>query len=86
MKVRCRGKQYMVIGIENQQMIHYAMPLRCMEYDVREYSRQLRSLKEENRKKDKENRRKKRLNVAEKKGKAAHVRQSGICIGHEKNR
>lgn len=40
----CRGGSYLLIGVENQEMIHYAMPVRCMEYDVLEYKRQLRTL------------------------------------------
>lgn len=34
------GIRFMVIGIENQEEVHYLMPLRTMEYDVREYQRQ----------------------------------------------
>lgn len=34
------GVNFMVVGIENQEEIHYLMPLRSMEYDVREYQRQ----------------------------------------------
>ena len=36
--------QYLVIGIENQDQIHFAMPLRCMEYDAMEYRQQLMQL------------------------------------------
>ncbi len=34
------GINFMVIGIENQEEVHYLMPLRCMAYDVGEYERQ----------------------------------------------
>lgn len=53
-KIDHRGRKYVIIGIENQQMVHYAMPLRCMEYDVREYRNQLSLLKEKNLREDKE--------------------------------
>ncbi len=36
---------YIVIGIEAQDRVDYAMPVRCMEYDVTEYKRQLKELK-----------------------------------------
>ena len=36
---------YIVIGIEAQNRVDYAMPVRCMEYDVTEYKRQLRERK-----------------------------------------
>jgi len=34
------GVSFAVIGIENQAQVHYLMPVRCMEYDVKEYQRQ----------------------------------------------
>ena len=34
------GVNFMVIGIENQEEVHYLMPLRCMSYDAAEYERQ----------------------------------------------
>lgn len=34
------GANFAVVGIENQQQVHYLMPVRCMEYDVKEYQRQ----------------------------------------------
>ena len=37
--------RYIVIGIEAQNKVDYAMPVRCMEYDVTEYKRQLKELK-----------------------------------------
>ena len=51
-KARHKGKQYVIMGLENQQHIHYAMPLRCLEYDVREYRKQLKLLQKKNRGKD----------------------------------
>lgn len=53
-KVDVRGRKYAIIGIEDQEMVNYAMPFRCMEYDVREYRRQLSRLKEKNLREDKE--------------------------------
>jgi len=40
----------MVIGLENQEEVHYLMPLRTMEYDVREYQRQAAIIRKRNRK------------------------------------
>ena len=42
-----------VIGMENQDKVHEFMPLRCMEYDVLEYSRQMREQVWENRREGK---------------------------------
>ena len=36
---------YIVIGIEAQNKVDHVMPVRCMEYDVTEYKRQLRERK-----------------------------------------
>ncbi len=36
---------YIVIGIEAQNKVDHVMPVRCMEYDVAEYKRQLRERK-----------------------------------------
>ena len=38
------GTKYALFGLELQDEVHYAMPLRCMEYDVAEYRRQLKEL------------------------------------------
>ena len=38
------GVNFVVIGIENQDKVHYLMPVRCMGYDVREYERQSSSI------------------------------------------
>lgn len=34
------GVNFAVIGVENQESVHYLMPLRCMVYDAGEYERQ----------------------------------------------
>ena len=34
------GANFAVVGVENQTQVHYLMPVRCMEYDVKEYRRQ----------------------------------------------
>ena len=34
------GMNFIVIGIENQEMVHYLMPLRCLVYETDEYERQ----------------------------------------------
>lgn len=31
---------FMIVGVENQTHIHYAMPLRCLDYDTRSYEEQ----------------------------------------------
>ena len=49
----CRGGSYLLIGVENQEMVHYAMPVRCMEYDVLEYKKQLKRLQAKYRKMEK---------------------------------
>ena len=44
LKTVCNNNCYVIIGIESQDKVNYAMPLRCMEYDVIEYKRQLKEL------------------------------------------
>lgn len=34
------GANFAVVGVENQNQVHYLMPVRCMEYDLKEYQRQ----------------------------------------------
>ena len=34
------GINFLVVGIENQELVQYLMPLRCMSYDAGEYERQ----------------------------------------------
>ncbi len=43
------GRCYRILGIENQQAIHYAMPLRCMVYDALIYLHQVEERTKENR-------------------------------------
>ncbi len=40
----CFGVNFAVVGVENQEEVHYLMPLRCAEYDVYEYRRQAREI------------------------------------------
>ena len=44
LKTVCNNNCYVIIGIEAQDHVSYTMPLRCMEYDVIEYKRQLNEL------------------------------------------
>lgn len=44
LKAVCKNNNYIIIGIEAQNKVNYTMPLRCMEYDVIEYKRQLKEL------------------------------------------
>ena len=46
------GETLRVLALENQQMIDYTMPFRCMQYDVMEYGKQLDALKKQNRQGD----------------------------------
>lgn len=39
------GVNFMIVGIENQEEVHYLMPLRSMSYDVAEYERQAASIR-----------------------------------------
>ena len=34
------GVNFAMIGVENQEQVHYLMPLRTMEYDMAEYEKQ----------------------------------------------
>jgi len=43
------GVNFMVVGIENQEEVHYLMPLRTMEYDAREYCRQAAIIRKKSR-------------------------------------
>ncbi len=42
------GSVFRLLALENQQLVNYAMPYRCMEYDTMEYSRQLSELQKRN--------------------------------------
>ncbi len=44
------GMNFVVIGIENQEEVHYLMPLRCMNYDAGEYERQASKIRKRVRK------------------------------------
>ena len=44
----CRGKS-IILGVEAEQNIQYAMPVRTMNYDSSQYSKQLKSRKKEHR-------------------------------------
>lgn len=46
------GINFMVIGIENQEAVHYLMPLRCMSYDAGEYEKQAAAIREQTRQKN----------------------------------
>lgn len=48
-KKRCREGSCCVITVENQNELHYAMPVRCMEYDALEYAGQLRKRRQRHR-------------------------------------
>lgn len=42
---RTTGGCYQILAIENQQHIHYAMPLRCMSYEVQTYTAQTQTIR-----------------------------------------
>ncbi len=46
------GETFRLLAVENQQLVNYAMPFRCMQYDTMEYSRQLDTLRKKNEKTD----------------------------------
>lgn len=50
LKMSETGACYRILGIENQQAIHYAMPLRCMVYDTLTYLHQADVISRNNRK------------------------------------
>lgn len=45
-KLLCRKEGMVIIAIENQNGEHLYMPLRCLEYDVEEFQKQLRRMKQ----------------------------------------
>lgn len=47
------GKILRILALENQELIDYAMPFRCMQYDVMKYGKQLDILRKENQRKGK---------------------------------
>lgn len=42
------GEIFRLLALENQQLVNYAMPFRCMEYDTLEYGRQIEDLRKRN--------------------------------------
>lgn len=40
-----QGVNFVVIGVENQELVHYLMPVRSMSYDAAEYDRQARRIR-----------------------------------------
>lgn len=47
LKMRSRQNgQFRIFALENQSVVDYTMPLRCMEYDFLDYQEQLNNLKE----------------------------------------
>ncbi len=44
------GAEFIILGLENQAHIHYAMPLRNMGYDFMNYTKEYNALKQKNRK------------------------------------
>ncbi|MCM1159928.1 MAG: hypothetical protein NC412_01785 [Roseburia sp.] len=49
LKKSCQGMDYLLLGIENQSDIHYAMPIRNMIYDAIAYDEQLTSIRKKHR-------------------------------------
>ncbi len=44
------GVNFLVVGVENQELVHYWMPVRDMSYDAAEYDRQVRRIRKRVRK------------------------------------
>lgn len=44
-KLLCKGSHFVLIAVENQARLNYCMPFRCMEYDVMDLAKQLRTLR-----------------------------------------
>lgn len=42
------GEVFRLLALENQELVNYAMPFRCMQYDTMEYSRQIDALRKKN--------------------------------------
>ena len=49
-KLLHRGGLLIIAAVENQDVLNYVMPLRCLEYDLLDYRRQLRMLREKHKK------------------------------------
>lgn len=43
------GKELKILALESQSMVNYTMPWRCMDYDCREYDKQIREIQRANR-------------------------------------
>lgn len=43
------GEMLRILALEDQEMVDYSMPFRCLQYDVMEYGKQLDALKKRNR-------------------------------------
>ena len=72
---------YLLLGIENQTEIHYAMPVKAMVYDALQYASQVDETAKAHRKE-----RKSRRNVSKKYGDEAHMISSGEYLsGFYKN-
>lgn len=41
------GVNFVILGVENQEEVNYVMPVRCMDYDAREYGRQIAKRRKE---------------------------------------
>lgn len=54
LKMVYADNSYLLIGIESQNAVHYAMPVRCMEYDALEYKKQLKKLQQKYHREQKE--------------------------------
>lgn len=48
-KKMANGMEFVILGLENQDKIHYAMPLRIMQGDVMLYMKEFEEIKKENR-------------------------------------
>lgn len=49
------GGTLRILAVENQEKVDYAMPYRCMEYDVMEYGKQIDNLRNKNRQESQKN-------------------------------
>lgn len=50
LRMVCGKQSYLLIGIEAQDQIDFSMPIRCMDYDVQEYRKQLKRFRTKYRK------------------------------------
>ena len=47
-KILKTGEVLRILALENQELVDYAMPYRCMQYDTMEYGKQLEGLRKKN--------------------------------------